>query len=141
MSRMTLLDGNLWLSLSAERDLGAPSKTAEGNYPPYNIELLQEDERGQEVLRITLAVAGFGLDELDVSVENGALTIRGSKREEGPKEYLHRGIAARQFNRTFALANGVEVRKAELHDGLLAIELERPHRDKRVLKVGIVPAG
>jgi len=137
---MTLLDSNLWLSLSAGR-FDAPAKAAEGGYPPYNIELLPEDARGPEVLRITLAVAGFRRDELDVSIEDGELAISGAKRDEGPKDYLHRGIAARQFKRTFALAKGVEVRKAELHDGLLAIELERPLREKRVLKVGIAPAG
>jgi HSP20 family molecular chaperone IbpA len=140
MSRMALLNGNLWLSLSAER-LDAPAKAAEGGYPPYNIELLPEGERGPEILRITLAVAGFRLDELDVSVEDGELMIQGTKQDEAPKDYLHRGIAARHFKRTFALAKGVEVRKAQLHDGLLAIELERPHREKRVLKVGIAPAG
>jgi len=140
MSRMTLMDGNLWLSLSAER-LEAPAKGGEGGYPPYNIELLPETERGPEALRITLAVAGFALDELDVSVEDGELVVCGAKHDDGPKEYLHRGIAARQFKRTFALAKGVEVRKAELHDGLLTIELERPHREKRVFKVGITPAG
>lgn len=137
---MTLLDGNLWLSLSGGR-AGAPAKSAEGGYPPYNIELLPEDEGGPEVLRITLAVAGFARDELDVSVEDGELQIRGVKRDEDQKDYLHRGIAARHFKRTFALASGVVVRKAELDNGLLAIELERPHREKRVLKVGIKPAG
>ncbi|HUU66852.1 MAG TPA: Hsp20 family protein [Methyloceanibacter sp.] len=140
MSRMAFLDGNLWLTLSGQR-LDAPAKAAEGGYPPYNIELLPEDDRGPEALRITLAVAGFGLDELDVSVEDGELMIRGAKHDEADKDYLHRGIAARQFKRSFALAKGVEVRKAELHDGLLAIVLERPHREKRVLKVGISPAG
>jgi HSP20 family molecular chaperone IbpA len=137
---MTLLDGNLWLSLSGARG-GATMKPAEGGYPPYNIELLPEDDRGPEVMRITLAVAGFARDELDVTVEDGELLICGVKREEGRKDYLHRGIAARHFKRTFALASGVEVRKAELNNGLLAIELERPHREKRVLKVGIKPAG
>lgn len=137
---MTLLDGNLWLSLSAER-LGAPTKPAEGSYPPYDIELLPEGERGPEVLRITLAVAGFGRDDLDVLVKDGELMICGTKRDDGAKDYLHRGIAARYFKRTFALANGVEVRKAELHEGLLAIELERSHRETRVLKVGIAPVG
>ena len=137
---MALLDDNLWLGLSPGR-LNAQGKTPEDGYPPYNVELLHESERGQEALRITLAVAGFGRDELEVSIENGELAIRGAKREEGPKDYLHHGIAARKFERTFALAKGVEVRKAELHDGLLAIELERPHREKRVLKVGITPAG
>ena len=135
---MALPDGNLWLSLSR---LGAQAKRTDDGYPPYNVELMHADEGEAEVLRITLAVAGFGRDELEVSVENGELAIRGARREEGPKDYLHHGIAARRFERTFALAKGVEVRKAELHDGLLAIELERPPREKRVLKVGITPAG
>jgi HSP20 family molecular chaperone IbpA len=74
-------------------------------------------------LRITLAVAGFRPDELEVSFEDGELTIRGKQSEEVAKDYIHRGIAACQFKRTFALANGVEVRKAEQHNGLLAIEL------------------
>ena len=136
---MTLHDGNLWLSLTGGR--ASATKSAEGGYPPYNIELLPEDDGGPEVLRITLAVAGFARDELDVSVEDGELLICGVKRDEGPKDYLHRGIAARHLKRTFALASGVEVRNAELHNGLLAIELERPHREKRVLKVGIKTAG
>jgi HSP20 family molecular chaperone IbpA len=136
MSRMTLLDGNLWLSLSPQRAETGVAKTGEAGYPPYNIELLG---RG-EALRITLAVAGFRLEELEVSIEDGELTIRGKQGEELAKDYLHRGIAARQFKRSFALANGVEVRNAELHNGLLAIELTRPAKEKRVLKVGIVAA-
>jgi len=136
---MAALDGSLWLSLSASR-LDGPAKPSQEGYPPYNVELLPETERRPAVLRITLAVAGFGRDDLEVSVEHGELAISGAKREDGPKDYLHHGIAARKFKRTFALAEGVEVRKAELHDGLLAIELERPHREKRVLKVGITPA-
>ena len=138
MSRMTLLDGNLWLSLSAERAQHRSAKAGEPGYPPHNIELLPGGERGPEALRITLAVAGFTLDELEVSVEDGELTIRGRQSEETVKDYIHRGIAARQFKRTFTFANGVEVRKAELHNGLLAIELERPRKEKKVLKVGIV---
>jgi HSP20 family molecular chaperone IbpA len=140
MSRMTLLDGNLWLSLSAERAQHRSAKAGEPGYPPHNIELLPGGERGPEALRITLAVAGFRPDELEVSIEDGGLTIRGKQSEETAKDYIHRGIAARQFTRTFALANGVEVRKAELHNGLLAIELERPRQEKKVLKVGIVAA-
>jgi len=138
MSRMTLLDGNLWLSLAGKRV--DASARAEGGYPPYNIELLPEDGGGAEMLRITLAVAGFARDELDVTVEDGELLIRGARHEDGSKDYLHHGIAARQFKRSFALAKGVEVRKAELHNGLLAIELERPHRERGVLKVGITPS-
>ena len=85
-----------------------------------------------------MAVAGFEREELDILVENGELRIRGAKRDKAPKDYLHRGIVAREFRRTFALADGVKVRKAELHEGLLAIELERPNREKRAFKVGIV---
>jgi HSP20 family molecular chaperone IbpA len=93
-----------------------------------------------EALRITLAVAGFRLDELEVSIESGALTIHGRQHEDEAKDYLHRGIAARQFKRTFQLASGVEVRGAELNEGLLAVELVRPRKEKRVLKVGIAAA-
>ena len=116
------------------------AKAGEPGYPPHNIEVLPGGERGPEALRITLAVAGFRPDELEVSFEDGELTIRGKQSEEVAKDYIHRGIAARQFKRTFALANGVEVRKAELHNGLLAVELERPRKEKKVLKVGIVAA-
>jgi HSP20 family molecular chaperone IbpA len=130
---MTLLDGNLWLSLST---LGG-GQAAEGGYPPYNVELLPEDEGSPEALRITLAVAGFSADELEVSIENGELTVRGKQQDEQAREYLHRGIASRQFKRTFQLAGGVEVSKAELDNGLLAIELVRLRQEKRVLKVGI----
>ena len=140
MSRMTLLDGSLWLSLGAPRALRDAGKRGDAGYPPYNIELLPEGERGPEGLRVTLAVAGFSADELEVSIEEGELIICGRQREEQAREYLHRGIAARQFKRTFQLASGVQVRKAELDNGLLAIELVRPRKEKRVLKVGITAA-
>jgi HSP20 family molecular chaperone IbpA len=135
MSRMTILDGNLWLSLSAGHEPRGSAKVGSG-YPPYNIELLADDE----TLRITLAVAGFKSEELEVSVEEGALIVSGRQRDDETKDYLHRGIAARQFKRSFALANGVEVRKAELNNGLLAIELMRPRKEARVQKVGILTA-
>jgi HSP20 family molecular chaperone IbpA len=133
---MTILDGNLWLSVAAPREARGSAKVGSG-YPPYNIELLADDE----ALRITLAVAGFKSEELEVSVEDGALIVSGRQRDDESKDYLHRGIAARQFKRSFALANGVEVRKAELTNGLLAIELQRPRKEKRVQKVGILTAG
>src|SRR5512143_1173602 len=136
MSRMTILDGNLWVSLAASRDPRGPAKVGSG-YPPYNVELLADGE----TLRITLAVAGFRSEELEVSVEDGALIVSGRQRDDETKDYLHRGIAARQFKRSFALANGVEVRKAELNNGLLAIELMHPHKENRVQKVGILTAG
>ena len=84
-----------------------------------------------------MAVAGFEREDLDILVENGELRIRGARHDTAPKDYLHRGIAAREFRPTFALADGVKVPKAELHEGLLAIELERPNREKRAFKVGI----
>ncbi|MBC8012593.1 MAG: Hsp20 family protein [Methyloceanibacter sp.] len=140
MSRMTLLDGNVWLSLAARRAPSGARKVGDAGYPPYNVELLPEGERGPEALRVTLAVAGFSADDLEVSIEEGELTIRGKQRQEQAREYLHRGIAARQFKRTFPLASGVEVRKAELDNRLLAIELVRPRKEKRVLKVGIAAA-
>jgi HSP20 family molecular chaperone IbpA len=140
MSRMTILDGNLWLSLAAERDLRGAAKGGSG-YPPYNIELMGDGETGGEALRITLAVAGFRPEELEVSVEDGKLMVSGKQHEDETKDYLHRGIAARQFKRSFALAHGVEVRKAELNNGLLAIELMRPRQEKRVQKVGILTVG
>lgn len=137
MSRMTLLDGSLWMSLAAPRTTRDTGKQGDAGYPPYNVELLPQGESEPEALRITLAVAGFGVDELEVSVENGGLTIRGKQDDDAAKDYLHRGIAARQFKRNFPLASGVEVRKAELNNGLLAVELIRPRKETRVLKVGI----
>jgi HSP20 family molecular chaperone IbpA len=140
MSRMTLLDGSLWLSLAAPRVASGTGRLGDGGYPPYNIELLPGSGSEPDVLRITLAVAGFGSDDLDVSVESGTLIIRGRQHEDEARDYLHRGIAARQFKRTFKLASGVEVRQAELNNGLLAVELIRPRREQRVLKVGIATA-
>jgi HSP20 family molecular chaperone IbpA len=140
MSRMTLLDGSLWLSLAAPRPAPGTGRLGDGGYPPYNIELLPGSDGEPDVLRITLAVAGFGSDDLDVSVESGTLIIRGRQHEDAARDYLHRGIAARQFKRTFQLASGVEVRQAELNNGLLAVELIRPRREQRVLKVGIATA-
>ncbi|HZP09744.1 Hsp20 family protein [Methyloceanibacter sp.] len=136
MSRMTILDSNLWLFLAGEREPRGAAKTASG-YPPYNIELMPNGE----TMRITFAVAGFGPDELEVMVEDGALIVSGRQRDDDTREYLHRGIAARQFKRSFVLASGVEVGKAELHNGLLAVDLVRPRKEKRVQKVGILTAG
>jgi len=136
MSRMTLLGGNLWLTLAPQRAPSGGAKPGDGGHPPYNIELLGSGE----ALRITLAVAGFRLEELEVSAEDGELIIRGKQREELARDYLYRGIAARQFKRSFALAIGVEVGNAALHNGLLAIELTRPAKQKRVMKIGIVAA-
>src|SRR3546814_14588811 len=93
--------------------------SAEG-YPPYNIEQI-----GAARLRITLAVAGFGESDLSIRIEDNQLVVRGKQREEGERLYLHRGIAARQFQRSFILADGIEVLGAELDNGLLHINLAR----------------
>lgn len=140
MSRMTLLKGEVWLGEAAsDRALLRFGKSPEAGYPPYNIELLGSAEAGTEALRITLAVAGFSLEELAITLEDGALVVRGQQNEERARDFIYRGIAARRFKRSFALANGVEVRNAELHNGLLAIELER--RSGQVRSVPIACAG
>jgi HSP20 family molecular chaperone IbpA len=141
MSRMTILDNNVWLRLTAPGVQRAAGKAPDGGYPPYNIELLSDGESETSALRITLAVAGFAPEDLEVSVEGGELVVRGKQQDDKPRDYLHRGIAARQFTRSFQLTSGVEVRKAELDNGLLAIELVRPQAEKRVLKVDITAAG
>lgn len=136
MTRMTFLDGSLRLSLPAQSGPGGGGKVDAG-YPPYNVELLPGEPGA---LRITLAVAGFSADQLQVSIENGELTIRGKQHEEPSRDFLHRGIAARQFKRSFPLASGVEVLKAELDNGLLVIALARPREEKRVMKIEIAAA-
>jgi HSP20 family molecular chaperone IbpA len=135
MSRMTLLDRELWLGGGQTRAF-LFGKSPEAGYPPYNIELV-EDAGGPEVLRITLAVAGFSLDDLSITLEQGQLVVRGQQNEEREREFLYRGIAARRFKRSFGLANGVEVRAAQLHNGLLVIELIRRLPEARARTVPI----
>ncbi len=104
-----------------EKLLDRTAKAAGDGYPPYNIEQSPDGK-----LRITLAVAGFSRDELAVTVEENQLFIRGKQTENGDRTFLHRGIAARQFQRTFVLAEGIDVTGATLENGLLVIELKRP---------------
>ncbi|MEI9994148.1 MAG: Hsp20 family protein [Rhizomicrobium sp.] len=115
-----------------ERLLERTAKSAGDGYPPYNIE-----QSGEETLRITLAVAGFARDELAVTVEGRQLVIRGRQVEANDKTFLHRGIAARQFQRAFVLAEGIEVSGAELEHGLLTIELARPATESTVRTIDI----
>ena len=114
----------------------ASTKAADG-YPPYNIERLPRDERDPERLRITLAVAGFTREQLDVSIEENQLVIRGRQQDDKTREYLHRGIAARQFQRTFVLADGIEVLGADLKNGLLSIDLARPEPERVIKTIAI----
>lgn len=134
MSRLTLFNSPLLLGFDHfEEALERVSKAAADGYPPYNIE-----ETGEDGLRITLAVAGFAERELSVQLEDNQLVIRGKQAEdERERIYLHRGIAARQFQRSFILADGIEVTTAYLDNGLLQIELSRPPAASRVRTIPI----
>ena len=121
-----------------ERLIERTAKSAGEGYPPYNIERIGEpDGQATEILRITLAVAGFSRDQLEILLEDKQLTIRGKQVDETPRNYIHRGIAARQFIRTFVLAEGLEVHGANLDHGLLTIDLVRLEQTKLVKTISI----
>lgn len=127
MTRVTGFSGPLLLGFDeVERLLDRITKGASDGYPPYNIERLPKTETRGEILRITLAVAGFRREDLEVTVEEGELVIRGRQGEEPERNYLYRGIAARQFQKRFVLAEGIEILGADLRDGLLSVDLVRP---------------
>jgi HSP20 family molecular chaperone IbpA len=132
MSRVSMFNSPLLLGFDQfERTLDRLAKSAEG-YPPYNIE-----KTGDNGLRITLAVAGFRTQDLAIELVENQLTVRGRQNEEPDRVYLHRGIAARQFQRAFMLADGIEVRGARLDNGLLEIDLERLVIEPRVRTIRI----
>jgi HSP20 family molecular chaperone IbpA len=137
MSRVPSLSSPFLLGFDEiERVLDRVAKASDG-YPPYNIERMAAAEGLPERLRITLAVAGFTRDQLDVTVEESQLVIRGRQTDDKSRHYLHRGIAARQFQRTFVLADGMEVLKADLKNGLLSIDLARPEPERSVKTISI----
>jgi HSP20 family molecular chaperone IbpA len=137
MSRVPSLSSPFLLGFDEiERALDRVAKAADG-YPPYNIERLPRDGNLPERLRITLAVAGFTRDQLDVTVEESQLVIRGKQLDDKSRHYLHRGIAARQFQRTFVLADGMDVLTADLQNGLLSIDLARPEPERVVRSIEI----
>ncbi len=137
MSRMTPFSSPLLLGFDAmEKTLERVAKSGDG-YPPYNIERLRGTDGSPEKLRITLAVAGFAESDLDLTIEESQLVVRGRQSEEEEREYLHRGIAARQFQRTFLLAEGMRVTAATLRNGLLSIDLDRPEPERLVRKINI----
>ena len=137
MSRVPSLSSPFLLGFDEiERVLDRVAKGADG-YPPYNIERLARDGQHPERLRITLAVAGFTRDQLDVSIEESQLVIRGRQQDDKCRQYLHRGIAARQFQRTYVLAESMKVLGADLKNGLLSIDLVRPLAERTVKTISI----
>jgi HSP20 family molecular chaperone IbpA len=137
MTRMTLFNSPHVLGFDHfERVLDRIAKTSGEGFPPYNIEQL-----GAVGLRISLAVAGFAMDDLQVSIEDNQLIIRGRQGDDDAERvFLHRGIAARQFQRAFVLAEGIEVKSATLDNGLLHIDLQRPQPESRLRSVKIEQA-
>jgi len=120
-----------------EQALDRLAKSSGDGYPPYNIERIGRTETEPEKLRIMIAVAGFTSDQLDVTLEESQLVVRGRQAEDKGRQFLHRGIAARQFQRTFVLADGMEVVGADLSNGLLSIDLIRPEPARIVRRIGI----
>ncbi|WP_420960252.1 Hsp20 family protein [Brucella sp. IR073] len=136
MTRMTPFSSPLLLGFDTmEKTLERIAKSGDG-YPPYNIERLRTNS-GHERLRITLAVAGFSDSDLEVTTEDNQLVIRGRQTDEEEREFLHRGIAARQFQRVFVLADGMRVISAQLKNGLLSIDLDRPEPERLVKRIDI----
>jgi len=136
MSRGPLFNSPLLLGFDhLEQTLDRLQRSAGDGYPPHNVESLDGGR-----LRITLAVAGFGEDDLSIRVENNQLVIRGKQQDDQDRIYLHRGIAARQFQRSFMLAEGIEIAGARLDNGLLHIDLLRPLEETRVRSIPIQSA-
>jgi len=137
MTRLTVFNSPLLLGFDHfERMLDRVSKAQADGYPPYNVE-----QTGENALRLTLAVAGFRIEDLSIQVEDNQLIVRGKQHEEGERVFLHRGIAARQFQRAFVLAEGIEVKTASLDNGLLNIDLVRPQPESRLRTIEIKGAG
>jgi HSP20 family molecular chaperone IbpA len=131
--RLSLFDSPLFLGFDQfERTLDRIKKTANEGYPPYNIEQI-----GENGLRITLAVAGFTMNDLDVEIEQNQLTVRGRQVEDDGRVYIHRGIAARQFQKSFVLADGIEILGATMDNGLLHIDMKRVAPESTARKIQI----
>ena len=138
MSRMSILNHPLLLGFEEiERILDQVAKKSGDGYPHYNIERIPAETEKGEIIRITLAVAGFTKDQIEITIEDSQLFIRGKQTEDGSAQFLHRGIAARQFQRTFVLAEGIEVLGADLENGLLSINLARPEPERLLRRIEI----
>ena len=136
MSRVSMFSAPFLLGFDAfEERVDRLAKAADG-YPPYNIERIAASPSGPERLRITLAVAGFTRAQLDVTVEENQLVIRGRQQDDAEgRDFIHRGIAARQFQRVFVLADGMDVMGADLKNGLLSVDLARPEPERIVRRI------
>lgn len=133
MSRLTLFNSPLLLGFDRfEATLERIAKASADGYPPYNVEQI-----GPDRLRITLAVAGFAEDDLSVQMEGRQLVIRGKQTDDADRVFLHRGIAARQFQRSYVLADGIDVVDATLEAGLLHIDLVQPLEESRVKTIEV----
>ena len=142
MSRVPSLNSPFLLGFDdIERALDRVSRSASDGYPPYNIERLPKTDSAPERLRITLAVAGFTQDQLEITLEERQLVIRGRQVDDKERIFLHRGIAARQFQRAFLLAEGMQVQGAELVNGLLSVDLARPEPERVIQKINIMARG
>ena len=140
MTRPTGFSSPLLLGFDdIERALDRVSRAASDGYPPYNIERISGNDDEPMCIRIVLAVAGFRREEIDIGVDDSELTISGRQIDDDERDFLHRGIAARQFKRTFVLADGMDVTGASLKDGLLSVDLVRPEPDRRIRKIEITP--
>lgn len=136
MSRISLFSAPFLLGFDAlEERVDRLAKAADG-YPPYNIER-RVDAQGAENFVISIAVAGFSLADLDVMTEDNQLLVRGRQKDDPAREFLHRGIAARQFQRSFLLADGMVVRDGLLKDGMLIVTLLRPPVEKIARRIEI----
>jgi HSP20 family molecular chaperone IbpA len=137
---MSLLSSPMLLGFEEiERLIDRAGKSAGDGYPPYNIERVGAGPNAPEMLRITLAVAGFSRDQIEITVEDNQLIVRGKQQDDKARDYLHRGIAARQFQRSFVLAEGIEVKGADLEHGLLSIDLVRHEPERLVRRIEITP--
>lgn len=142
MTRVPSLNSPFLLGFDdIERALDRVSRSTSDGYPPYNIERLPKTENAPERLRITLAVAGFTQNQLEITLEERQLLIRGRQQDDKERIYLHRGIAARQFQRAFLLAEGMQVQGAELRNGLLSVDLARPQPERVIQKINITSRG
>jgi HSP20 family molecular chaperone IbpA len=136
MSRVSMFSAPFLLGFDAfEERVDRLQKAADG-YPPYNIER-KTDADGTETFLISIAVAGFAANDLDVVTEDNQLVVRGRQKDDTSREFLHRGIAARQFQRSFLLADGVEVKEATLRNGMLTIAVVRPKAAKLARRIEI----